>query len=77
MIPMQGPLERLLCRLMWRTAKKDVLRQIEIPAQSYTSHWLSFSPVEEHFYRTQHIECTRDQFYKMGLPGKSILGDYF
>ncbi len=52
----RAPLERLLCSLLWRTAKKDVLHQIEIPAQTYKTHWLSFSPVEEHFYRSKFTE---------------------
>ena len=54
------PLEKLLCQILWRTCKKDVLNQIDIPGQSEESHWLSFSPVEEHFYRRQHIEVTKD-----------------
>ena len=44
-------LERILCKVLWRTAKKDVLNQINIPKQTDEIHWLSFSPVEEHFYR--------------------------
>jgi E3 ubiquitin-protein ligase SHPRH len=59
------PLERLLCEVLWRTAKKDVLHQINIPDQTYVTHWLSFSPVEEHFYRTQHIECSHDAVAKL------------
>ena len=38
----------------------DVLGQIDIPAQTEEVHWLRFSPVEEAFYRRQHIECTND-----------------
>lgn len=44
-------LEKVLSHFMWRTAKKDVLDQINIPKQTEDIHWLSFSPVEEHFYR--------------------------
>ena len=44
-------LEKILYQVMWRTAKKDVLDQINIPKQTEEVHLLSFSPVEEHFYR--------------------------
>ena len=27
--------------------------------------------------RGRHSNASRDQLYKIGLPGKSILGDYF
>ena len=53
-------LERVLCQILWRTAKKDVLDQINIPKQTEEIHWLSFSPVEEHFYRRQHIDSSRE-----------------
>jgi E3 ubiquitin-protein ligase SHPRH len=45
---------------MWRTVKKDVLDQINIPKQAEEIHWLSFSPVEEHFYRRQHIDSSKE-----------------
>lgn len=45
------PLEEVLRNLLWRTAKRDVLDQINIPSQTEDIHWLSFSPIEEHFYR--------------------------
>ncbi len=53
-------LEKVLCQIMWRTTKKDVLDQINIPKQTEEIHWLSFSPVEEHFYRRQHIDSSRE-----------------
>ena len=46
-------LESVLARYMWRTAKKDVLNQIDIPEQTEEIHFLQFSPIEEHFYRRQ------------------------
>ena len=46
-------LESLLAKYMWRTAKRDVLNQIEIPEQSQEIHFLQFSPIEEHFYRQE------------------------
>ncbi|CAB3388448.1 Hypothetical predicted protein [Cloeon dipterum] len=51
------PLCRLICPLMWRTLKVDVLEQIQLPPQTEQVHWVNFSPVEEHFYRRQHVEC--------------------
>ena len=34
---------------------QDVLNQIDIPKQTEEIHWLSFSPIEEHFYRYYKI----------------------
>ena len=53
-------LENILCKIMWRTAKKDVLDQINIPKQTEEIHWLAFSPIEEHFYRRQHIDSSKE-----------------
>ena len=54
------PLLDLLCKVLWRTCKRDVLDQIDIPDQKEETHWLGFSPVEEHYYRQQHIDVSRD-----------------
>ena len=35
---------------MWRTAKRDVIEEINLPLQTEQVHWLEFSPVERHFY---------------------------
>ncbi|XP_069131636.1 E3 ubiquitin-protein ligase SHPRH-like isoform X2 [Argopecten irradians] len=51
------PLQTVLSCVLWRNAKKDVLDQINIPSQSEHVHWLTFSPVEDHFYRRQYNEC--------------------
>ena len=51
--------------MLWRTSKRDVLDQIDIPEQSDEVSWLQFSPVEEHFYRRQHIEISRDVVAKL------------
>ncbi|GAB6026708.1 hypothetical protein CHUAL_013216 [Chamberlinius hualienensis] len=56
----QKLLQNVIATVLWRTAKKDVLDQINIPSQNECLHWLSFTPVEEHFYRMQHVECSRD-----------------
>jgi E3 ubiquitin-protein ligase SHPRH len=50
-------LYKIVSPLMWRTAKADVLDQIGIPRQTEHIHWINFSPVEEHFYRSQHVTC--------------------
>ncbi|XP_045197702.2 E3 ubiquitin-protein ligase SHPRH-like isoform X2 [Mercenaria mercenaria] len=49
----------LLTSVLWRTVKNDVLDQINIPKQTDEIHWLTFSPVEEHFYRRQYRDCVR------------------
>ena len=58
-------LESVLARYMWRTAKKDVLNQIDIPEQTEEIHFLQFSPIEEHFYRRQVRPL--EQFYSVYL----------
>jgi len=54
------PLTDLLCKYMWRTVKKNVLSQLGIPDQTDETHWLQFSPVEEYFYRKQHIDSAKE-----------------
>ena len=34
--------------------------QIGLPTQRETIHWLTFSPVEEHFYRGQFKNCVQE-----------------
>jgi len=34
--------------------------QISLPTQTFHTHWLMFSPVEEHFYRQQYFICARE-----------------
>ena len=59
------PILSVLRSILWRTCKKDVLNQIDIPGQQDETHWLQFSPVEEHFYRRQHIDISRDVVGKL------------
>ncbi|CAH1233506.1 SHPRH [Branchiostoma lanceolatum] len=56
------PMYDVIAKVMWRTAKKDVLDQINLPQQTEEVHWLKFSPVEEHFYRRKHEDCSRHAF---------------
>ncbi|XP_053568464.1 E3 ubiquitin-protein ligase SHPRH [Bombina bombina] len=59
------PLYRLIAKIMWRSAKKDVIDQIQIPPQTEEVHWLHFSPVERHFYHRQHEVCCQDALAKL------------
>ncbi|XP_010181772.1 PREDICTED: E3 ubiquitin-protein ligase SHPRH, partial [Mesitornis unicolor] len=59
------PLYSLIAKIMWRSAKKDVLDQIQIPPQTENVHWLHFSPVERHFYHRQHEVCCQDALAKL------------
>lgn len=54
------PLHNLLVQYMWRNSKKDVQNQIDIPDQLEEVHWLNFTPVETHFYKRLHTECSYD-----------------
>ncbi|XP_076060889.1 E3 ubiquitin-protein ligase SHPRH [Oratosquilla oratoria] len=56
----KGPLFDLMVQCLWRNAKHDVIHQIDIPPQTEEIHWLTFTPVEEHFYRRLHTECSSD-----------------
>ncbi|XP_061480035.1 E3 ubiquitin-protein ligase SHPRH [Rhineura floridana] len=59
------PLYNFIAKIMWRSAKKDVIDQIQIPAQTEDIHWLHFSPVERHFYHRQHEVCCQDALAKL------------
>ncbi|XP_036398271.1 E3 ubiquitin-protein ligase SHPRH [Megalops cyprinoides] len=59
------PLYNLIGQLLWRSAKKDVIDQIQIPPQTEEIHWLNFSPVEGHFYHRQHEVCSQDALLKL------------
>uniref|UniRef100_A0A3Q3EHD0 SNF2 histone linker PHD RING helicase n=1 Tax=Labrus bergylta TaxID=56723 RepID=A0A3Q3EHD0_9LABR len=59
------PLYHVIAQLLWRSAKKDVIDQIQIPPQTEEFHWLHFSPVEGHFYHRQHEVCSQDALVKL------------
>nr|XP_046268711.1 E3 ubiquitin-protein ligase SHPRH [Scatophagus argus]XP_046268712.1 E3 ubiquitin-protein ligase SHPRH [Scatophagus argus] len=59
------PLYHVIAQLLWRSAKKDVIDQIQIPPQTEEVHWLHFSPVEGHFYHRQHEVCSQDALVKL------------
>nr|BAC38428.1 unnamed protein product [Mus musculus] len=54
-----------IAKIMWRSAKKDVIDQIQIPPQTEEMHWLHFSPVERHFYHRRHEVCCQDAIVKL------------
>ncbi|XP_050989525.1 E3 ubiquitin-protein ligase SHPRH [Labeo rohita] len=58
-------LYNVIGQLLWRSAKKDVIDQIQIPPQTEEIHWLNFSPVEGHFYHRQHEVCSQDALVKL------------
>ncbi|XP_045698959.1 E3 ubiquitin-protein ligase SHPRH [Phyllostomus hastatus] len=59
------PLYSFIAKILWRSAKKDVIDQIQIPPQTEETHWLHFSPVERHFYHRQHEVCCQDAVIKL------------
>jgi E3 ubiquitin-protein ligase SHPRH len=44
------PMVDALAKVLWRTTKRFVLEQINIPKQTEIIHWLSFSQFETHLY---------------------------
>ncbi|KAJ8771167.1 hypothetical protein K2173_023492 [Erythroxylum novogranatense] len=66
-------------RIMWRSSKKEVADELEIPPQEECVSWLTFSAIEEHFYQRQHetcvsyarevIESLKDDVLKRKVPG--------
>lgn len=60
-----APLYSMISQILWRSAKKDVIDQIQIPAQTEEVHWLRFSPVEGHFYHRQHEVCSQDALLRL------------
>ncbi|KAI5079688.1 hypothetical protein GOP47_0005167 [Adiantum capillus-veneris] len=43
--------------IFWRSSKADVSHELGLPPQEDLLTWLTFSPVEAHFYRRQHERC--------------------
>ncbi|KAM7494701.1 hypothetical protein LguiB_029310 [Lonicera macranthoides] len=44
-------------QIMWRSSKMHVAEELQIPPQEESLYWLSFSPIEAHFYQRQHETC--------------------
>lgn len=65
--------------IMWRSSKIHVADELQLPPQEECLSWLTFSPIEEHFYQSQHETCVsyarevikslKDKMLKRNLPG--------
>ncbi|KAA8533961.1 hypothetical protein F0562_031478 [Nyssa sinensis] len=44
-------------QFMWRSSKTHVADELQLPPQEECLSWLSFSPIEKHFYQRQHETC--------------------
>jgi E3 ubiquitin-protein ligase SHPRH len=66
-------------QIMWRSSKRYVANELQLPPQDECVSWLTFSPIEEHFYQRQHetcvsyarevIESLKDDFLKRKVQG--------
>ncbi|XP_017984679.1 PREDICTED: E3 ubiquitin-protein ligase SHPRH isoform X1 [Theobroma cacao] len=73
---------KLFKRIMWRSSKVHVADELQLPPQEECVSWLTFSPIEEHFYQRQHETCVsyasevleslKEDFLKREVPGCSI-----
>ncbi|KAF5302451.1 hypothetical protein FQR65_LT08541 [Abscondita terminalis] len=52
------PMYNLLAQIMWRSAKDDVINQINIPKQTVKEYIIEFSAVEKYYYQREHELCT-------------------
>lgn len=48
---------KFLKQIMWRSSKRHVADELQLPPQEECVSWLIFSPIEEHFYQRQHETC--------------------
>ncbi|XP_038884910.1 E3 ubiquitin-protein ligase SHPRH isoform X6 [Benincasa hispida] len=65
-------------QIMWRSLKIHVTDELQLPPQEEQVTWLTFSPIEEHFYQRQHETCVsyareviqglKDDFVKKKVP---------
>lgn len=53
-------LTEILASVFWRTRKSMVTDQIYLPEQTIYTHWLTFSALEQHFYKQQEMLCAND-----------------
>ena len=44
------PMAKAVSKVLWRSSKRHVSNQIEIPVQTEKIYWLNFSPFEQHLY---------------------------
>ncbi|KAH9767578.1 RING-finger DEAD-like helicase PHD and SNF2 domain-containing protein [Citrus sinensis] len=65
--------------IMCRSSKVHVSDELQLPPQEECVSWLTFSPIEEHFYQSQHETCVgyareviqrlKDNILKRNVPG--------
>ncbi|KRT78223.1 PHD finger motif containing protein, partial [Oryctes borbonicus] len=58
-------MHKFLSKILWRTAKSDVINQINIPQQTIVVHWLDFSDVETFFYEREHNLCSKEFLHRL------------
>ncbi|XP_063230328.1 E3 ubiquitin-protein ligase SHPRH isoform X2 [Bacillus rossius redtenbacheri] len=56
----RAPLLKVMCQFMWRTQKRDVLQQMGVPEMKEEIIFLHFSPIEEFYYRCQHLSSSTE-----------------
>lgn len=49
--------QKFFKQIMWRSSKVHVADELQLPPQEEYTSWLTFSPIEEHFYQRQHETC--------------------
>ncbi|KAB2010015.1 hypothetical protein ES319_D10G206600v1 [Gossypium barbadense] len=74
-------------QIMWRSSKLHVADELHLPPQEESVSWLTFSPIEEHFYQRQHETCVsyasevleslKEDFLKREIPGAFSSGATF
>ncbi|XVF24305.1 hypothetical protein REPUB_Repub13aG0116300 [Reevesia pubescens] len=74
-------------QIMWRSSKIHVADELQLPPQEECVSWLTFSPIEEHFYQRQHETCVsyasevlkslKEDLIKREIPGSFSSGATF
>ena len=70
----EEPLLQVLSEVLWRSSKREVIDQINLPSQTEVIHWLTFSPVEEHFYKQQFQWCQNSALKVGDFPFNIVEG---
>lgn len=74
-------------QIMWRSSKIHVADELQLPPHEECLSWLTFSPIEEHFYQRQHetcvsyarevIESLKDDIMRREAPGCLFCSDIY
>ena len=51
--------QKFFKKIMWRSSKMHVSDELQLPPQEEYVDWLTFSPIEAHFYQRQHESCAK------------------